>query len=116
MKFRIEVVNVPTHWPEFGRLRLVWQSRVRPQEFRESADHCWEIDVAIKDGKWTGPAVGKNPDGRRFVYLAWLTEDGRICRRIKLYEDQVAEPVIRILPTMPDGSPACSTARLDTAT
>ena len=112
MRFRIEVPNPPTHWLEAGNIRLVWQPRVRPQEFSESPDHTWELEVELKDGRWVGPAVGKNGDGRRFVYLAWLTDEGKIFRRIKLYQDQVTSPVVRILAIMPDGSPACSTARL----
>jgi len=112
MTFRIEVSDVPADWPPVGRLRLLWQSRVRPQEFTESAAHSWEIEVGLKDGHWVGPAVGKNGDGRRFVYLAWLADNGAIVRRIKLYQDQVTGTVVKLQSRMPDGSPACSTARL----
>jgi hypothetical protein len=112
MKFRVEAVNVPATWNGHGKIKLLWQCRVRPPEHVGSADLAWDIEVPIKDGKWTGPSVGRNSDGRRFLYFAWMGQDGRMFRRIKLYQDQVSGPVVRLNCTMKDGSPTCSTALL----
>lgn len=112
MNLTVRVEGVPTTWPMFGALRLVWQSRVRPQESTPSSNHTWEIELSEKDGLWTGPSVGRNADGRRFLYFAWLDMHGRIVRRIKLYQNQVTGPTVTLQATMPDGTPACSTARL----
>lgn len=56
----------------------------------------------------------KYGDGRLFVYLTWLSPEGRIVRRIKLYRADVPEDAIRVHVAGLDGkgAPACSTARL----
>lgn len=55
-----------------------------------------------------------NPDKKRFVYFAWLDPEGVIVRRIKLFaEDLPPEPaLVRIAGLAPDGSPACSRAKI----
>jgi hypothetical protein len=110
--FTVEIVDLPTHWAEQGRIRLLWQSGIRPVEYTEIEGSQVRITVGLKDGRWTGKSVGRNPDGRRFVYLAWINSAGTSFRRIKLYQDQVQGDRVRILGAMKDGSPACSTARL----
>lgn len=107
---RIEVVDLPDTFEHYGRIRLAWQNRVRPPEHQFSETNTWEIEVPIKDGKWGGPSVGRNPDGRRFLYFAWVGASGERFRRIKLYQDQVQGSWARLSGRMKDGTPACSTA------
>jgi hypothetical protein len=108
----VEIVSPPAEFGLEGRIRPVWQSRVRPPEWTEGEGFRWTIDVPLRDGRWSGSMVGRNSDGRRFLYFVWVNQAGRGFRRIKLYQDQVAGPVVRIAGTMKDGSPACSTARV----
>lgn len=110
--FTVEIVDLPSHWGEQGAIRLLWQSGIRPVAYTEIEGNEVRITVGLKDGRWTGKPVGRNHDGRRFVYLAWINSAGTSFRRIKLYQDQVLGDRVRILGVMKDGSPACSTARL----
>ncbi len=110
MTVTVTVVNVPETWPCEGKIRLMWQSRVRPPEHTAGNNNSWVIEVPIKDGKWSGPFVGRNSDGRRFLYFAWQNQFGKMFRRIKLYQDQVTGDAVTLNGTMKDGSPACSTA------
>ena len=112
MTLCVEVIDTPVTWGEHGNIRLVWQSRVRPVEYAAGNGSAWEMEVPLKEGVWTGPSVGRNGDGRRFLYFAWLDGRGKMFRRIKLYQDQVTAPIVKLSGTMKDGSPACSTARL----
>lgn len=112
MKLRVELVGAPSEFGEHGKVRLVWQSRVRPVGYVPSENLTWDIPLELKDGRWTGTSIGRNSDGRRFLYFAWLNQFGQMFRRIKLYQDQVSGDSIRLSGTMPDGSPACSTARV----
>ncbi len=112
MKLTVQIVDCPTTWADEGAVEVFWQSRIRPDEFISSPNATWTIDIPEKDGKWTGNFVGRNSDGRRFLYFSWQNERGIRFRRIKLYQEQVTGDRVAILGTMPDGSPACSTARL----
>lgn len=110
MRLKVTVTNCPETWADEGRIALLWQSRVRPQQHTPGANNEWVIELETKDGKWTGPAVGRNSDGRRFLYFAWSNQRGRRFRRIKLYQDQVQGDSVTLSGVMKDGSPACSTA------
>lgn len=112
IKLTIEIIDAPTSWVGMHGIRVVFQSRIRPDEHLDSPNNTWNIDIPVKDGKWTGSFVGRNSDGRRFMYFAWLDVNGRRFRRIKLYQDQAVGESVRIQGTMKDGSPACSTARI----
>jgi hypothetical protein len=113
MVFKVMVECTSLTLPNGEVIHLFWQSRVRPQEFTKPSGSEWEIAVLTKGDLWSGPCVGKNPDGRRFVYLAWLTQEGRIHGRIKLYQDQVTGPLVKLTTVLPNGSPAFSTARVE---
>lgn len=110
MKLTITVKNCPETWGDEGKVTLFWQSRVRPPEHTAGDGNRWEIEITEKDGKWSGPAIGRNSDGRRFLYFAWRNAYGRMFRRIKLYQDQVSGETVTLSGVMKDGSPACSTA------
>lgn len=114
MTVTVKIVGCPKVWSNEGEVEVFWQSRIRPDEFTASPDATWTIDVPEKDGKWTGNFVGRNSDGRRFLYFSWQNERGVRFRRIKLYQEQVTGDSVTIIGTMPDGSPACSTARIAT--
>jgi hypothetical protein len=108
----VEICGAPKEFADYGNIRVVWQSRIRPPAWTPSTNNTWTIEVAERNGKWSGPAVGRNSDGRRFLYFAWVSEAGQSFRRIKLYQEQCNSSIVRVSGTMKDGSPACSTARL----
>lgn len=108
--FAVQFENLPTEWVGEGRIQLVWQSQIRPVQYTPSAENVWHLSVPIKEGKWTGKSVGRNSDGRRFIYFAWLNASGKMFRRIKLYQQQVTGESIVLRGVMKDSSPACSTA------
>jgi hypothetical protein len=108
----VEICGAPAAFDCYGQIRVVWQSRIRPPAWNSSPNNTWTIELAEKDGKWSGPAIGRNSDGRRFLYFAWISASGQMFRRIKLYQDQCTRPAVRLCGSMTDGSPACSTARI----
>lgn len=110
--FRVEFVGLPDSWAAEGRISLHWQNRVRPPAHSALDGESIWMSVPVIEGRWTGHFVGRNSDGRRFVYFAWCNQFGRMFRRIKLYQDQVVGDVVRVKGTMKDGSPACSTAQI----
>lgn len=69
------------------------------------------VPYDLRDGKPTGPAVQRQPDGRRFAYLAWL-QNGTMVGRIKIQFDalppeRLAEDnTVTISATNPKGKPA----------
>jgi hypothetical protein len=109
-KLKVRIIGAPETFGCEGRIRVVWQSRLRPPEHMPSTDCSWTIDVPLRNGVWSGSFVGRNSDGRRFLYFAWQNELGSVFRRIKLYQDQASGPEALIAGTMKDGSPACATA------
>ena len=111
-RFSVEFVGIPSTWAPEGQVELFWQSRVRPPEHQPISNAAMEFELPIKDGRWSGSSVGRNSDGRRFLYFAWRNQAGRMFRRIKLYQDQVRSEVVRVSGVLKDGSPACSTARI----
>lgn len=111
-KITVETCDPPAEFDCYGKIRVVWQSRVRPPAWTPSPNNTWTIELNERNGLWSGPAVGRNSDGRRFLYFAWISESGQSFRRIKLYQDQCAGPNVRIRGQMKDGSPACSTAQV----
>lgn len=65
-----------------------------------------------------GPAIVRQNDGKRFIYLAWLDEKGAMFRRIKLFVRQFATPpqqgpfLVTLSGIDGKGMPACSTAKV----
>lgn len=112
MLLKVKVIGAPDYWEEQGKIYLEHQSTIKPPiRFESSTNNTWNIEIRLKDGLWIGPNVGRNSDGRRFIYFAWKSEFGQRFRRIKLYQDQVVGEEVTISGTLPkDGSPACSTA------
>lgn len=120
-ELHISVEGIPRVFGECTDLRLKLQTK------KAFLDPCVEgedslefrVQFEIKDGKPRGEMVWDHGDKRKFVYLTWfgVTPLGiKSFRRIKLYFNQF-EPweegaFVRISGKMPDGSPACSTARL----
>ena len=104
------VKDAPQNWEGEGQISLFWQSNVRPPSHLRGSHNTWELEIAMKDGKWSGSSVGRNSDGRRFLYFAWCNQFGKMFRRIKLYQDQVTGQVVTLNGKMKDDSPACSTA------
>lgn len=109
--FTVEVEDLPREW-KGESLILLWQSRIRPDEFTAGHGNRFQITVSVREGKWAGPAVGRNPDGRRFVYLAWRSGSGVAIGRIKLYQDQVRGDFVRIAALDHRGQLACATAHV----
>ncbi|HWD38308.1 MAG TPA: DUF5990 family protein [Fimbriimonas sp.] len=107
---RVKICDCPGSFDGREGIRVAFQSQIRPPRHEFSANNEWEIRVNVKDGKWTGYNVGRNGDGRRFIYFAWADRNGTMFRRIKLYQDQVQGDSVRLSGRMKDGSPACSTA------
>ncbi len=65
-----------------------------------------------------GPAIVRQNDGQRFIYLAWLDDRRKMFRRIKLFVRQFATPPqqgpFQVILSGIDGKgmPACSTAKV----
>ena len=110
MRLLVTFRHCPETWADEGKISLFWQSRVRPPEHTSSKIREWEIEIPLRDGKWSGPSVGRNSDGRRFLYFSWCNEAGRMFRRVKLYQNQVVGDSVVVSGVLRDGSPACSTA------
>lgn len=110
MQLKVTVKDCPETWGVEGKIKLFWQSNIRPPKHTAGNDNEWTIDITVKNGVWSGPSVGRNSDGRRFLYFAWCNQAGRMFRRIKLYQNQVDGEWVVLSGVMKDGSPACSTA------
>jgi len=64
-------------------IRLVLQTKTG---YVESDNLSFDVAYDLRDGKPVGSAVQRQPDGRRFVYLAWLS-GGTMVGRIKVQFD-----------------------------
>ncbi len=119
VRLHVRFENAPTSFEPYGAIRLVHQSR---KEYVEGKANTFALELDRKldrsgELQWSGDAVHYHGDKRRFIYFAWLSESGKMFRRIKLYLDKIpglesSEVTIRVAGRMKDGSPACSTARI----
>lgn len=115
----VRVENPPTFFEPYGAIRLVHQSR---RGYVEGTAGIFNLELDQKEDRsgkpqWSGDAVHYHSDKRRFIYFAWLSESGKMFRRIKLYLDQIPnlnrhDMTVTIAGRMKDGSPACSTAKV----
>ena len=120
-KLLISVKDRPSLCLGMAGIRLVLQTK---KEYVEGVNGVFTVDLSRAMNRkgeehWVGNAVHFHGDGRRFIYLAWLTSDGQMFRRIKLYLNQIPglspeseEIEVTINGQGKDGSPACSTAIL----
>lgn len=124
---QIYVVDPPTVFAPYDEIELVLSTKdgIFPPAATEGADLRFDVQVEIRPDKsgtlqgW-GPAVNRQPDGRRFIYLAWIgtTSGGRsMFRRLKVFLDKVSlfpghESVytIHVKGKDPRGGPACASA------
>jgi len=124
----IRLVDPPTAWAEHPHIVSVLLLR-DGGAYRSipSADHSWEVTLDTKvdrsgETQWTGPAVVHHGDGRRFIYLGWISDpDGahHMFRRLKIYLSSIPgltfesdRATAKVVARGADGSPACATARL----
>jgi len=120
--FRITVVDPPSEFGEYGRVKLLLQMPDRLVE--PIRPGVFEILFKLKPDRSgapqpTGPAVQRGSDGRRFVYLCWLSAQGVMFRRLKVFFDtatgfpeDLAIYEVHVNGRDKRGGPACATAQI----
>ena len=124
---QIYVVDAPTSFAPWDAIELVLSTKdgIFAAAAAEGADLRFDVSVEVRPDKsgtlqgW-GPAVNRQPDGRRFIYLAWLGTTGgerTMFRRLKVFLDTVSlfpghetVYVIHVKGKDPRGGPACASA------
>lgn len=121
VRLHIRVDGLPTDWEPYGAIYLQLQTK---KGFELAEDGVYVVPMERKPNRkgeihWTGDGIHFHGDGRRFIYLSWVSARGERFRRIKLYLDLIPElesgnedVFVTIAGTMKDGTPACSTARV----
>jgi len=124
---QIIVVDPPTQFPPYTRLELLLADKdgqTYPPVI-EGGDLRFDLPIEIRPDKagdmqgW-GPAVVRQNDGRRFVYLNWIGHQNgmsRCFRRLKVFLDRVSgfpgesdSYTVRVQGQDRKGGPACATA------
>ena len=123
----IHVVDAPTSFAPWDAIELVLSTKdgIFPAAATDGSNLRFEVPVEVRPDKsgtlqgW-GPAVNRQPDGRRFIYLAWLGTTGgerTMFRRLKVFLDTVSlfpghetVYVIHVKGKDPRGGPACASA------
>ena len=127
--FQITVVDPPSEFPGYADIDLFLQTPtgyIAAASKSESA-FVFEAPFELKADRSgtlqpTGPAVQRQNDGRRFVYLSWRGTQGSMTsmfRRLKVFFDTVpgfpgplAQYHLRVKGTDKRGGPACATAEV----
>ena len=123
----IHVVDAPTSFAPYDEIELVLSTKdgTFPPAATDGANLRFDVPVEIRPDKsgtlqgW-GPAVNRQPDGRRFIYLGWIGTAGgepTMFRRLKVFLDTVSlfpghESMYTIHVNGKDrrGGPACASA------
>lgn len=129
VRLSIVVVDPPKHFASYGDIHLVLSTKEGEfaPDFVGASEIRFDVDIEIRpdrsgDLQGWGPAVNRQGDGTRFVYLAWIgTQNGvrAMFRRLKVGLDQVpgfpgsAENYsVRVRGRDKKGGPACARAVL----
>jgi len=122
---RIKIAESPREFAPYGPIRLALPLK-SGYDFGKNDE--FETTILLQPDRkgvpqWKGEAVTHHGDGRRFIYLNWLTQQAghwHCFRRIKVFLEHIpdlsheSEGTISV--TIPgrgkDGTPACATARI----
>ncbi|MFZ4509006.1 MAG: DUF5990 family protein [Fimbriimonas sp.] len=125
----IVVVDPPTHFAGYDSIELVLSTKDGnfPPVSKTERELIFEVSVEIRADKsgvlqgW-GPAVNRQGDGVRFIYLSWIGTQGgfpAMFRRLKVGLDQVPgfpgpqdRYSVRVSGQDKRGGPACARATL----
>lgn len=118
----IVVIDPPDYFSEQGPVSLALQTAGGYREgLRVGSNLRFEVGYRLREDRSgvlqpTGDLVQRQPDGRRFVYLAWLNAEGISFRRLKVHFDLAdytqTHCEVRIAGRDAKGTPACASARV----